>query len=208
MIHWQFARKKINRSFRSPSLSTLIYKQLLQMVSTRKKKKNKKRFRLLNIFFPSCWPGSNRTIVRVQARGGGVPPGTKEGECTGGRPREEPMIPRFGPGVNPEHNNCSRSGPERSSRPAESPGNFQIPGQNPNNYTVSRVPIRGCPRAHRRKDPANPQKPYPEAPIPNKSTSTRPRAGPEHRLLPPHGVCGIILPYPAYLALYLVPHVQ
>ena len=52
-------------SFRSPLLSTPIYKQLLQMVSTRKKKKNKKRFGLLKIFFPSCGPGTSRTIVRV-----------------------------------------------------------------------------------------------------------------------------------------------
>ena len=47
-------------------------------------------------------------------------------------------------------------------------------------------------------------------PIPNNYTvpEARPRAGPEHRLLPPHGVCGTILPYPAYLELYLVPHVR
>ena len=60
----------------------------------------------------------------------------------------------------------------------------------------------------RRNPSPRPRKSPTQAPNPNKSTPTRPRAGPEDRLLPPHGVCGTILPYPAYLELYLVPHVR
>lgn len=56
------------------------------MMSTRKKKKIKKIFRLLKIFFPSCGPGKSRTIVRVQARGGESPRRMEEhrGQTKGG----------------------------------------------------------------------------------------------------------------------------
>jgi hypothetical protein len=60
----------------------------------------------------------------------------------------------------------------------------------------------------RRNPSPRPRKSPIQAPNPNKSTGTSPRADPEDRLLPPHGVCGTILPYPLYLLLYFVCHVQ
>ena len=85
----------------------------------------------------------------------------------------------------------------------------------PNNYTIpearsqGRLFVIGEEQPQTRRNPTpRPRKGPIQAPNPNKSTPIRPRAGPEHRRLPPHGMCGTILPYPAYLELYLVPHVR
>ena len=60
----------------------------------------------------------------------------------------------------------------------------------------------------RRNPSPRPRKSPIQAPNPNKSTGTSPRADPEDRLLPPHGVCGTILPHPLYHLLYFVCHVR
>ena len=60
----------------------------------------------------------------------------------------------------------------------------------------------------RRNSSPRPRKSPIQTPNPNKSTPTRPRAAPEDRLLPPHGVCGTILPHPLYHLLYFVVHVR
>lgn len=183
------------------------------MVSTRKKKKNKKRFRLLKIFFPSCGPGTSRTIVRVQARGRESPRRMEEhrGQTKGGL-NDVPIQARES---TPNPNNCSHSGPERqlvTKRP------WRPLALWPRSRTIIRFPrpdpeqapfVIGEERPQTRRNPTpRPRKSPIQAPNPNKSTPIRPRAGPEHRLLPPHGVCGTILPYPLYLLLYFVCHVQ
>ena len=95
------------------------------------------------------------------------------------------------------------------------PYELLLPGPIPNNYTVPEARSRAAPFVIGEEQPQTRRNPTPrprkgpiQAPNPNKSTPIRPRAGPEHRRLPPHGMCGTILPYPAYLELYLVPHVR
>ena len=97
-------------AFRPPLLSTHIYKQLLQMVSTRKKKKNKKSFLvpIPTLPLPSMrtqlvhktllW-AERRTIVRVQVRGEEVSPGAWRN--TGGDQGRLSMMSRFRPRSQP-----------------------------------------------------------------------------------------------------------
>jgi len=90
------------------------------------------------------------------------------------------------------------------------------PRTDPEQLYGSRGPIPSSPRLSSEKSsrkPAEnlarrPRKGPIQAPNPNKSTPTRPRAGPEDRLLPPHGVCGTILPHPLYHPLYFVVHAR
>ena len=138
---------------------------------------------------------------------------------TGGRPREDSITSRFRPGSQPrlEQLFCPVPMPtlplvsmrtfSRTSCcfPARSRTIIRFPRPDPEQAPF----VIGEEQPQTRRNPTpRPRKSPTQAPNPNKSTPIRPRAGPEHRLLPPHGVCGTILPYPAYLELYLVPHVR
>ena len=130
------------------------------------------------------------------------------------------MLSRFRPGVNPDPEQLFCPVP-MPTLPLVSMRTFfrtasSFPRPDPEQLYGSRGPIPSSPRLSSEKSsrkPAEnlarrPRKGPIQAPNPNKSTPTRPRAGPEDRLLPPHGVCGTILPHPLYHLLYFVVHVR
>ena len=191
------------------------------MVSTRKKKKNKKRFYCPNTYIAVAVRTAGRGQVEqlFVFRPWKLLVPRHGGECTGGDQGRPPMMSRFRPGSQPrlEQLFCPVPMPtlplvsmrtfSRTSCcfPARSRTIIRFPRPDPEQAPF----VIGEKQPQTRKKPSpRPRKGPIQAPNPNKSTPIRPRAGPEHRLLPPHGVCGTILPYPAYLELYLVPHVR
>jgi hypothetical protein len=146
-------------------ISYLYISNYCQRCQQEKQQKIKKRFSLLKIFFPSCKPGSSRTIVLVSSREQKTPGAWRN---TGGRPREDSIMSRFRPGsqprtrtivlVNQSLGGCCCNREQTRCYWKQLCCNLAV-APKPNNYTDPESPITvrlGC---HRRRAAANPQKP-------------------------------------------------